>query len=691
MRRSVSRRVSASRWSALAFALATLVSASSLYAQPPWAFWEDPLALARFRDDHSVVQWSSFSPAPCRYGTDGAVLPDALDCRYDHLFRPLGRHRELRADQGELVLVDERGAGALVRTWMTTGDGFSADFPKGLRLRVRLDGHSVPYIDADVSDWFAGDVPPFLWPMSADRHRAAGAGFSYVPIVFNRGMTISLAGPDAVIDQGRIWYQFNVHRVAADAGGPSGIPAGTALLQEFMSTPVGQYPWPGLPVWQSGSRALKEGAALDLLDMAHADTILGLRLRVSSPEHWQSVRLGLQFDDGAIATHPLSTWFGLGDQPDLPWRSLLLGRDAEGFAYLYWPMPFHQRARVRLERAIGSGDVSVDYAFALAGQAPPADAMRFGLGVRDECQPSGRQHDDLTLLHLTGRGRWLGQVSLQRNALSDNANYLEGDERIYVDGSAHPAWHGTGNEDFYNAGFYFDQGGYGHALSLPLSGALWHQMLAGSPVASRMYRLLLGDAIPFRSRLLVRLERGAYGDQAMCARTAAFYYHEPLPAMAPAAELDLTEPASVAAADYRVPGTAVCETLTSQYADEPPTHRAGQVCRYAGGESSFQFQLVRPAERLWLRRRFDGGDGGQAARVLVDDVEVASFSYAPRHPDRRWQEVDMPLALPPQLAGSTLAFRIVPMDPAETFTEAGYVLLGTEGDALFADGFEVPL
>lgn len=665
-----------------------LVSVS--FARPPWEVWQDPLALARHRDDHGVVQWSSFSPAPCHYGADGAVLPDALNCRYDHLFRPLGRHRELRVEDGELVLVDEPGAGALVRAWMTTGDGFSADFPSGLRLRVRLDGNPIPYVDADVADWFAGDVSPFLWPLVANRHSAAGAGFSYVPIVFNQGLKISLAGPDSAIDLNRIWYQFNVHRTAADVDiGPSGIPSSTTALRDFMSTPGGQYPWPESLAWQSGSHVLNEGDSLDLLDVTQADTILALRLRVASPLHWQAMRMSLRFDDGEMMKHPLSTWFGLGEQSDALFRSLLLGRDADGFAYLYWPMPFHQRARVSLEQAAGAGDAVIDYAIALTGQAPPADAMRFGLAVRDDCQPAGRQHGDLTLLDLAGRGRWLGLVGLQRNLLYDNANYLEGDERIHVDGSAHPVWHGTGNEDFYNAGFYFDYGGYGHALSLPLSGAPWHQMLAGNPVASRMYRLLLGDAIPFRSRLLVRLERGAYGDQAMCARTAAYYYRESLRAMAPVAELDLTAPASVAAANYQAPSTAVCETLASWYADEPPTHRVGRVCRYDGGESSFRFQLDRPAQRLWLRRRFDGHDGGQAARVLVDDVDVAGFPYAQRHPDRRWQEADVPLAVPPQPAGSLLMFRIVPLDPSASFTEAAYVLLGTASDVLFANDFEM--
>lgn len=57
-------------------------------------------------------------------------------------------------------------------------------------------------------------------------------------------------------------------------------------------------------------------------------------------------------------------------------------------------------------------------------------------------------------------------------------------------------------------------------------------------------------------------------------------------------------------------------------------------------------------------------------------------------PARRWQDVDIPLDLPPQPAGSVLAFRVVPADALAPFTESAYTLIGTALDALFSDGFE---
>ena len=89
-----------------------------------------------------------------------------------------------------------------------------------------------------------------------------------------------------------------------------------------------------------------------------------------------------------------------------------------------------------------------------------------------------------------------------------------------------------------------------------------------------------------------------------------------------------------------------------------------------------------------MRRRLDGGEGGQAARIEVNGAAVAHLPYAMATPDRRWQDVDLPLALPPQPAGATLAFRVVPDDAGAVFTESAYELIATAHDQLFAHGFE---
>lgn len=667
-----------------------LTAAAAADQAPPWHVWTDPLALATYRDDHTVVVRSSSSPDACRYDAAGQVVSGALGCRYDHLYRPLGRHRYLRDEGGELVLLDERGAGALVRMWLTTGDGYSAEFPANLRLRLRLDGDPIPYVDLPVRQWFDGSQWPFLPPLVGDRASAAGASYGYVPIAFRERIQLALAGPAASIDAGRIWYQFTIQRQALDpAGTASGVVPDIDAWRAFVAAPAGSYPWPTQPQWQAASVAVPAGGTIDLADTVGAGALLGLRLRPAMSAQWPQLRLTAVVDGDPRIDLPLAQLFGLDLEAPGPVRGLVLGQGPDGFGYLYLPQPYSHRFRLRLANT-GSTAVALDAALAWTGPGVANGALRLGAVASQRCIDGGRDQPDLPLLALSGRGRWLGLVAVQGNLALDDPNYLEGDERLYLDGSAHPAWYGTGTEDFYNGGFYFDRAGYGFAHALALAGAPWHRMLGAAPVRSRMYRMLLADAAPFHSQLDLRLERGAYGDQPMCSDTVAWYYGEPARGLAPVASVDLADPASVAAAGYQPPVGAECAPLTGAYADEPATVRTGRVCRYSGGGAGFGFALRQPGDGFWLRRRFDGQGGGQAATLWVDGAVAARLPYAMANAQRRWQEVEVPLALGPRPAGAVLALRVVPDDPGAVFTDAHYVLLARATDALFADGFQAP-
>lgn len=662
--------------------------AQALDGSPPWRIWADPLALAIDRDDHAVVLRSSFSPEPCVYDAAGRVLPGHLDCRYDHLYRPLARHRYLRQQGSELVLAEEAGAGALVRVWMTTGDGFSGDFPADLRLRIRLDGNPIPYVDLPVRQWFDGSAWPFLPPLVGDRHSGAGAGFAYLPIAFRSGMEVTLAGPAASIDQARIWYQFTVVRAGRTAAAvASGLPADLEDWRRFMATEPGRYPWPQAPEWTSTRVTLPVGAEADLGKRSGSGALLALRLRPDPPGAWQDLRLAVTVDGEQRIDLPLTRVFGSDTQQPGPVRSLLIGEDDHGFGYLYLPQPFHEHVSLRLANP-GPLAVAVDAELAWSAAPAPEGALPLSALALGQCLAGGRHDPDAALLRRQGRGRWVALLVDQRNQAEDDANYLEGDERLYLDGSPHPVWHGTGVEDFFNGGFYFDRGGYGHRHALALSGAPWHRLVAGVPVRSRMYRLNLLDAVPFQAGLDLRAERGAYGDQAMCVDGVAWAYHAPGVGRAAVARLDLADPASVAAADYQAPAGATCAPLDAAFADEPPTRHVGRVCTFTGGASRFRFALGQPGQSFWLRRRFDGMNGGQAATVLLDEQPVARIPFAMANPHRRWQEVEVPLDLPPRPAGATLDLRVVPDDPHAPFSEARYVLLARAGDALFDADFE---
>ncbi len=92
-----------------------------------------------------------------------------------------------------------------------------------------------------------------------------------------------------------------------------------------------------------------------------------------------------------------------------------------------------------------------------------------------------------------------------------------------MDGSAEAQIQGTGTEDFYEGGWYFLL----RPFTLPVNG-LTAMRLQGDdcahPSCLSAYRLMLGDAIPFRSSLDFGIEHGhANGMQARYGSTAYWY------------------------------------------------------------------------------------------------------------------------------------------------------------------------
>ena len=132
---------------------------------------------------------------------------------------------------------------------------------------------------------------------------------------------------------------------------------------------------------------------------------------------------------------------------------------------------------------------------------------------------------DWLFLDEQGTGKFVGVSHTMEGHIpaGNRRNYLEGDERVYVDGSRTPQLHGTGTEDFYEGGWYFIRGPF----TRPLNGSPAHRV--GGPLCpgadcTATYRLLLADSIAWGSSLRFGFEhgnrnlvRGLYG-------TTAYWY-----------------------------------------------------------------------------------------------------------------------------------------------------------------------
>ena len=135
-----------------------------------------------------------------------------------------------------------------------------------------------------------------------------------------------------------------------------------------------------------------------------------------------------------------------------------------------------------------------------------------------------------TLLEATGRGHLVG-VNMNMQSYGNGMQYLEGDEMVYVDGEKEPSIYGTGTEDYFNSGWYFNRGEYA---------APYHGLILKDDSLYRIaaYRFHIQDAIPFTRSLRFTIEHGHGNEEIADYSSTAYWYqlepHQAFPAMPPA-------------------------------------------------------------------------------------------------------------------------------------------------------------
>ena len=226
-----------------------------------------------------------------------------------------------------------------------------------------------------------------------------------------------------------------------------------------------------------------------------------------SDELLEKLRLRITFDGETTVDAPLGEFFGTG-LGEYAVTSLLLAVDPspDGWYTSWWPMPFERSATVEL---VNGSDETVALA---EGSVAWRRGGPKGLGRFHATSERGHTVDgeDWTFLDVEGAGKVVGvshtMLGEPNPASIGSRNYLEGDERVWVDGEATPSLHGTGTEDFYEGGWYFRTG----TFSNPMNGAPGYEIqdMGCDYSCTSAYRLLIGDAIQFTSSIRFGIEHG---------------------------------------------------------------------------------------------------------------------------------------------------------------------------------------
>ncbi len=666
-----------------------LAAGSARASGLPWEVWETPSRLAEIDPRDQVLETSSHCLDGCRYDRSNPGSES------DNLYP----ERWLYRDADEAVVFDEPGPGALTRIWVTSGFGGSTCIDPATRVRLYVDGAAMPTLDVALAALFDGSTAPFTPPLVADRLRSSGGQVSRVPIAYAQSLRIALskaqngginpcqpAGADPA--QRLLWFQMQHHRLAPGTPVTSFMAGADAPAWRAFLSHAGDDPWNGLPAPEIVHSTLAPGAVLTLATRGGPGWLRGIRLRVPRSAYAE-IDLRLRFDGIASVDVPLSDFFATATHAQVPARGVLLGEDAAGWLYAWLPMPFRAEASVELAaQATLPGAVAVDSALSFEDAPVAMQAAPFSATLREECVAGGT----FTLYEQRGAGRLVGISARYRALDGAGRDYLEGDERAYFDDATAPAWHGTGVEDFYDGGFYFDHG----AFASPLSGAT--EVDADGTGTTAVYRLMPGDALAFSSALRVSQEAGpsAADPRAMCVRAVAYAYTRAEAAIVHYDGFEIGDRAGAMAHAYGAPADAQCGMLASRFEDDAGTQRIALACGRASGPSHFRFRVDAALAPLRLRRTFDAGLGSPGsmagtagAIVRVNGVVAGAFAPVIANPARRWQQQEIVLA--DAVVADVLDIEIDPVFSAGAplFGESRWDLRGGWKDTLFADGFDV--
>ncbi|WP_222853421.1 glycoside hydrolase family 172 protein [Fodinicola acaciae] len=580
----------------------------------------------------------------------------------------------LRTTSAGCVIAERSGAGEIDSIWFTRDEG---NVTATGAITVELDGKTV--LSGSLQDIVNGKKgAPFVYPLVANADQSSGGVYVKVPMPFTSSMRVT-------VEHGPVYYHVT-YRTFADARGISTFdPSDKAedVIARLKAAGTAD-PKPA----QAGARtrtttvSLPKGASKTVAAGSGSGAITAISVKIPqlaapganttditvSDEIIRNTRLQISFDGRRTVDAPLGEFFGSG-LGLYPVRALMFGMDpATKTMTAWWQMPYRSNATITLRNNsslvdIGSAQLSVTTAAARFDSS----AGYFHAYSDRTIEKNGQDH---TFVDTTGRGRIVGVTQTMEGLIPPNGRgYLEGDERLFVDGSVTPQMYGTGTEDFYESGWYFNRG----VDTDPMNGNPAHEIQGLGCVydCTGAYRLMLAEGPQYGSSVRFGIEHGGYdGDPAVYGSTT-YYYAQDNRTLKWTDAVTVGDQNSEKAHGYTggAAATAVAGTYEGYDVPQPTVTRK---VRAATSPVSFKLAISRDNRGVELRRTSDQKDGYQSAAVSVNGVAAGTWLQPLGNPGARWLDdsYDLPAAL---TAGkSSITVTLTPTAGAPAWTAASY-------------------
>jgi hypothetical protein len=597
-------------------------------------------------------------------------------------------HTYARVEKGAYVLADQQGPGCLVRLWMTAGTTSTQGDPSSFgNLQLFLDGSSTPAVDEPVSEFFAGKDPRFPRPLVNTYLTSSGGNYSYIPFCFAHRLVLRVTGALATSQN-----YFQLTFLHARGGTPvqtfgrGAASAARAAAAQLAGVGLAPFTEPSASV----SAQLTAGGAVSLPTLNGAGTVRYLQISVAPFDIATLAGMALRVAvDGASQPQvyvPLADVFGDGLEVR-PIKSLAFGMDpATATGYLALPIPYSAGANISLTSSGASAGVTIR---AWVTPGVETGARLYGQQLITQTELG----QDFPVLEAGGSGHLASYVMDITDAsapLSGNSGgqwFMEGDERAFPDGLRSPSIYGTGTEDQFNGGYYFNQG----AFTLPFNGAgpLGQTPLTKGGTQSA-YRVFGDDGVVWSAGLDYSQQAGGGNERLPAsAKATTFSYREPhqLAASDSVAFGDASSEAAHHVSGSFSPvsleayfegsrdGTIPVSTVAfgGTYYPSPPPRASNQSVSAQG--IAFQAPIsvtlrIPPGNQGVVLRRLQDQNVSAPVNVSVNGRPAGIWPGGDFQGNRSKRWLESEYSLPPHLTAhrSTVVVTLAPVSPEETAT-----------------------
>ena len=528
---------------------------------------------------------------------------------------------------GEYELAQHLGNGMLVQLWFT-------DIPEercrklGLplssfgKLRLYLSEDAQPAHERMLDEYFRDLSPPSLSPLWGTAFRSR---WGFPLLAFDERFR-------AASTQVPHWYQFTCHLYREPRFSEALSAEEIQTWSQQLAHPLGTFPGR-----DQGSRYRSEllelpaGSTRSCFDTIGAGVIRHLRLKLTdvSSEILDNIFIRISVDSASdIAAYvPLSVFFGgyLGS-PMSNAQGVPCGFDGT-YLYSFFPMPFWKMFRVELEnRTAGTVSIETNVGWSDTNPYPSASTGTFRVKYNDGIEVKAGE-PDFPHLQVNGSGHIVGTSA-------NLAGSIEGNFRMYIDGSRTPAVETTGGEDYFCHAFGIKVG-----LLTPFHGGLDKKI---------GYRFHIADYIPFQHSIILAQDHAHNfsHDRDGTFRSAVFYYWNPNQFLKLTDSIDVGNEGSERAHSYEISGSRARLQEDEASYEGGFTELIRDAGRWTNGGTKFTAKIDPDNDGVRLRKRINHLAFHQAVEVHVDGQVAGTwfeqgsrYHLFPEEPND-WNQID---------------------------------------------------